>query len=177
MALNSVEKMKLGSCTASEFFQNWRLGLLVLKHSIMKQLLFSMVLLTAISVQAQKTLFTAKVPAATKEAFAKAHPNVTGKWEKEEGAYEVTFKEAGKDKSCVIDKAGSIKETETVIPFSELPPPVTAYINKHYKGVRVKEAAVIVKADGTTLYEAEIKGKDVLFDANGNLTKTKKDHD
>lgn len=136
-----------------------------------------MALLTVISVQAQKNLDAAKVPAAAKAAFAKAHPNVTGKWEKEEGEYEVTFKEAEKEMSCVIDKAGTIKETETEIAPGELPAPVTAYIKKHYNGTKLKEAARIVKADGTTVYEAEIKGKDVLFDAAGNLVKTKKDKD
>ena len=143
----------------------------------MKKMLFSIALLSAISVQAQKDLPPAKVPAASKEAFAKAHPNVTGKWEKEEADYEVTFKEGGRDMSCVIDKSGSIKETETVIPASDLPAPVTAYIASHYKGVKVKEAAIIVKADGTTVYEAEISGKDLLFDKNGNLLTTKKDND
>ena len=136
-----------------------------------------MAILAAVSVQARKNLPASKVPSASKEAFAKAHPNVTGKWEKEEGDYEVTFREGGKDMSCVIDKAGKIKETETVIPLGALPAAVTAYIAKHYKGVKVKEAASIVKADGTTTYEVEIKGKDVLFDAAGNLVKTKKDND
>lgn len=143
----------------------------------MKKMLLSIAILAAVSVQAQKNLPASKVPSASKEAFAKAHPNVIGKWEKEEGDYEVTFREGGKDMSCVIDKAGKIKETETVIPLSALPAAVTAYIAKHYKGVKVKEAASIVKADGTTTYEVEIKGKDVLFDAAGNLVKTKKDND
>src|SRR6476660_4131592 len=104
----------------------------------MKKMLFSVALLSAVSVQAQKNLSSSKVPAASKEAFAKAHPNVAGTWEKEDGDYEVTFKEGGREKSCVIDKTGSIKETETVVPVSELPASVTAYIAKHYKGVKVK---------------------------------------
>lgn len=130
-----------------------------------------------LSAGAQKNISASQVPAASKEAFAKAHPNVTGKWEKEGNDYEVTFKKQGKDMSCVIDKMGSIKETETDMPASELPAAVRAYINKHYKGAKVKEAATIVKADGTTMYEAEIRGKDVFFDAAGNLAKTKKDND
>ena len=143
----------------------------------MKKMLLSIVLLTVITVQAQKNISPDKVPAGTKNAFAKAHPNVIGKWEMEEGEYEVSFKEGGKAMSCVIDKNGMIKETETVIPVSELPAPVSDYIAKHYKGVIVKEAATIVKADGKTIYEAEINGKDVLFDADGKLLKTKKDND
>ena len=143
----------------------------------MKKILFAMAILTAVSVQAQKKLPVSQVPSASKQAFFKAHPNVTGKWEKEEGDYEVSFREGGKDMSCVIDKAGNIKETETVIPVSALPAAVTASLANHYKGIKVREAARIVKADGTTTYEAEIKGKDVLFDANGNVLKTKNDND
>jgi uncharacterized membrane protein YkoI len=142
-----------------------------------KILIFSMAIIGFTSLQAQKNIASSKVPAAAKDAFMKAHPNVTGKWEKEEGSYEVTFKESGKDMSCVVDKGGNILETETVVPLSDLPAPVTAYIAKHYKGVKVKEAAIIVKADGTTVYEAEIKGKDVIFDANGKVIKSKKDND
>lgn len=140
-------------------------------------LILSTIIFGAVVLHAQKNIAPSKVTAAAKEAFVKAHPNITGKWEKEGTDYEVTFKEGGKDMSCVIDKAGMIKETETVMPASELPAPVTAYIAKHYKGTKVKEAATIVKADGTTVYEAEIKGKDVMFDAQGNPVKTKKDND
>ncbi|HSB92326.1 MAG TPA: hypothetical protein VLC28_04375 [Flavitalea sp.] len=144
----------------------------------MKKLLsIGLALITVASIHAQNNLASSSVPAATKAAFAKAHPNVNGKWEKEDGNYEVSFKENGKDMSCIIDKNGSIQETETEIPVSELPSPVTGYIAKHYKGIKVKEAAMIVKADGSIVYEAEIKGEDVLVDAKGNLVNKKKDND
>ncbi len=142
-----------------------------------KSFLLAIAFIGAVSLHAQKNIVAAKVPAAAREAFAKAHPAVTGKWENEDAAYEVTFKESGKDMSCVIDKAGNIQETETVVPLSQLPAPVTAAIAKKYKGVKVKEAATIVKADGTTIYEAQLNGKDVLFDAQGNAVKKKKDND
>lgn len=134
-------------------------------------------LIATLAVIAQKNIAASVVPAPAKAAFAKAHPNVAGKWEKEDGNYEVSFKEGGKNMSCVIDKSGSIQETETEIAVSELPAPVAAYLAMHYKGIKVKEAASIVKKDGKTVYEAEIKGKDVLFDAQGNLVNTKKDND
>jgi hypothetical protein len=143
----------------------------------MKRIIFSLLFVWATSVQAQKNIPAVKIPAATKQAFAKAHPQASGKWEKEGGDYEVSFKENGKSMSCVIDQAGSIKETETVIAAKNFPAPVSNYIKNHYKGAKITEAATIVRADGTTVYEAEIRGKDVLFDANGNLLTTKKDND
>ena len=39
-----------------------------------------------------------------------------------------------------------------------------------YKGLDIGSAK-ITKADGSVVYEAEIKGKDLLFDAKGNLIK------
>ena len=134
-------------------------------------------LIAAITLNAQKNIASSLVPAPAKAAFAKAHPNVIGKWEKEDGNYEVSFKEGGRNMSCVIDKSGSIEETETEIAVTELPAPVTAYLATHYKGIAVKEAASIVKKDGKTVYEAEIKGKDILFDSQGHLVNTKKDND
>jgi hypothetical protein len=129
------------------------------------------------TLHAQKNIPASNVPAAAKEAFAKAHPKLVGQWEMEDGDYEVTFVEGGKNKSCVIDKNGNISETEMTIPVIELPALARTYISKHYKGMKVKEASSIVKADGTTMYEARINASDVLFDAVGNLAKTKKDKD
>lgn len=141
-----------------------------------KLVILSVALVIASTIHAQHNLALSRIPAATKAAFAKAHPNLAGTWEKEAGNYEVSFKEGGKDMSCIIDKNGKIYETETEIGVNQLPSPVTAYLDKHYKGIKVKEAATIVKADGKIIYEAEIKGKDVLFDANGQLIHPVKDN-
>ncbi|MGB8194835.1 MAG: hypothetical protein WCF67_23070, partial [Chitinophagaceae bacterium] len=96
-------------------------------------------------------------------------PRIKGTWEKEEGNYEVSFKESGKEMSCVIDGAGSIIETETTISVQELPQPAKDYIEQHYRNSKIKEAAKIVKANGETTYEAEINKKDVIFDSNGKF--------
>lgn len=148
-----------------------KIGLLA-KHQIMKKfLIVAFTLAGFMGLQAQKKHASVQAPAAAKEAFMKAHPNTTGSWEKEGSNYEVNFKEAGKTMSCVITAKGDILETETDIAVNELPAAVTNYIARHYKGLKVTEAASIVKADGSTVYEAEINGKDVLFDAAGNVIK------
>jgi uncharacterized protein (DUF2147 family) len=116
-----------------------------------------------------------KVPAAAKAAFSKAHPGITGTWEKEKGNYEIEFKDAGKKMSCVIDKSGNIIETETDIAVTELPATVLTYMKEHYKGAKIKEAARIVKGNGEINFEAEVNGKDVVFDANGKFIKEEKD--
>ncbi|MCW3106421.1 MAG: hypothetical protein JWQ09_927 [Segetibacter sp.] len=142
----------------------------------MKKLLMFLAIgaISSIAVSAQQ-LKEGQVPAAAKSAFQKQYPNTTAKWEKEKGNYEVNFKKDGKTMSAVIDKAGTIIETETDIAINELPQSVQSYLKTHYKGAKVKEAAKIVKANGEVNYEGEVNGKDVIFDSNGKFIKEVKD--
>ena len=109
----------------------------------------------------------AKVPAAVKTAFAKNHPGVKVNWEKEKENYEAGFSVSGKETSEVYAVSGSLIETEVSIKTSEFP----AAVMLKLKGMKVAEAAKITKADGSVNYEAEVKGKDLLFYANGNPVK------
>ncbi len=109
----------------------------------------------------------AKVPAAVKTAFTKNHPGVKAKWEMEKQNYEAEFILKGIETSEVYVASGSLVETEVSIKPSEFPAAVMAKL----KGVKISEGAKITKADGTVQYEAEVKGKDLLFDAKGNPVK------
>lgn len=142
----------------------------------MKKLMMMSALVAAIgfSACAQK-LDESKVPAAAKAAFAKQYPGISAKWEKEAGNYEVNFKQNGATMSALYDANGSIKETEMDIKVADLPASVLAYVKDHYKGKSIKEGAKITKADGTVNYEAEVDGKDVIFDATGKFLKEAKD--
>ena len=135
--------------------------------SFLVSVVFALFSLSAIS----QKLNADKVPQVVKTNFGKAHPNASGKWEKEDGNFEVSFKESGKEMSCVIDASGNILETETVIPVNELPQATKDYIKKNYAGVTIKEAAKIVKANGEINYEAEVKKKDLIFDNEGKFLK------
>jgi hypothetical protein len=112
-----------------------------------------------------------KVPATVKESFAKQFPGATAKWEKEEGKYEAVFKYQSHEMSALFDANGIMEESEMEIELSELPLAVTNYLKTNHSGATVKEAAKITKANGEVEYEAEIKGKDLIFDANGNFIK------
>ncbi len=116
-----------------------------------------------------------KAPVAVITAFAKDFPGTSGKWEKEGNEYEVNFKQNGKTMSALYDANGNKVETEMDIKVSDLPAAVTVYLAQHYKGAKVKEAAVITKANGEINYEAEVKGMDVLFTKDGKFIKTAKD--
>lgn len=116
-----------------------------------------------------------KVPLATKAAFEKAHPGALATWEKEVDNFEVNFKEAGKSMSAVIDKSGNILETESDIAVSALPASAATYVQAHYKGSAIKEASMISKANGDIMYEANVNGRDLMFDASGKFIKSVKE--
>lgn len=139
----------------------------------MKKIALSLTLLISVFLFAQK-LDTP--PAAAKTAFAKAYPAATKvKWEKEDGNYEVTFVDKGKEISAIYNSKGVLLESELEMKTTDLPAVITAYMKEHYKGIVIKGAAKITKADGNINYEAAIKGKDVIFDANGKFIKESKD--
>jgi len=142
----------------------------------MKKIIFFSFTFISFSVfaSAQK-LKEAAVPAATKTSFKTKFPGTMGQWEKEDGNYEVTFKENGKSRSAIIDSKGTIIEIETDIVSTELPSTALAYIKKHYTNPKIKGAAKVEKPNGTTNYEATINGKDLLFDTNGTFIKASKE--
>jgi hypothetical protein len=116
-----------------------------------------------------------QVPSKVKLAFQKSYPNTMGKWEQENTMYEVNFKHEGQTMSAVIDKMGNITETESDIAIKQLPAAISAYVKQHYKGAQITEASSIKKSGGEMNYEARVKGKDVIFDANGKFLKESKD--
>lgn len=112
-----------------------------------------------------------EVPANIKSEFAKKYPAATKvKWEKEDGKYESSFFLGKKEMSVLYSPNGVLEETETKITVAELPAKAQKYAKQ--KGT-VKEAAKIEMANGTIKYEAEIKGKDLIFDDKGNFLEEK----
>lgn len=107
-----------------------------------------------------------KVPATVKQAFNKAYPTAKAtKWDKEGNDFEASFEQGKEELSVVFDGKGNVLEVEKEIAFSALPAPVQAAL----KGKKVKETAMITKA-GKTFYEAEVGGKDLMFDAQGKAS-------
>ena len=145
--------------------------------ALLSFLLYSVILPSFLFAQNSKTESQeVTVPTATKAAFVKAFPGSSNvKWEKEGKDYEVNFLQNANKMSAVYDKSGALKETELIIPNEQLPPAITAWVNEHYKGSKISEAAKITKANGTVNYEAEVNKKDLVFDASGKFIKEDKD--
>ena len=142
----------------------------------MKKIMIMAVLAVSVAFSAcAQKLDASKVPAAVKASFAKQYPGVTAKWEKEDAKYEAGFKKDGNSMSALFEVNGTMTESEVDIKVADLPATVLAYVKEHYKGKTIKEGAKITKADGTVNYEAEVDGKDVIFDAVGKFMKEVKD--
>lgn len=142
----------------------------------MKKLMGIMgIVLLASCANAQKT-DASKVPDAVKKSLTKNFPGITAvKWDKEGNDYEASFKKEGNDMSALFMTDGMLMETETDIAVTALPAAVTEYVKSHYKGKAIKEAAIIVKANGEKNYEAEVDEMDVIFDASGKFMKEVKE--
>jgi len=116
-----------------------------------------------------------EVPASIKADFSKKYPAATEvKWEKEAGKYETSFMLDRKEMSVLYNANGAVEETETKIAVSELPTKAKTYALS--KG-SIKETAKIVTANGGVKYEAEVKGKDLIFDDKGNFLEEKVEKD
>ncbi|WP_121810572.1 PepSY-like domain-containing protein [Mucilaginibacter kameinonensis] len=114
-----------------------------------------------------------EVPSAVKQSLAKKYPNASKvTWEKEKGNFEANWGgKSGEDTSVTFTPSGEFVEEVDAIPVSQLPPTVFEYVKTNYKGTKIKEAGRVTNAAGKKMFEAEIKGKDLLFDENGKFLK------
>ena len=111
-----------------------------------------------------------RVPDPVKTSFSRIYPSATNtNWEIEKGNYEVEFLNVGSRMASVFRADGTIVETEVNIKVNELPSKSLAYIKAQYKGKQIKEAAKITKANARINFEAEVDGKDLIFDESGNF--------
>ena len=139
----------------------------------MKKSITALLCLVSLATAARKIAASA-VPSSLQATFAKSFPTAnSAKWEKEkDGGYEVAFMEGDQKLTATYDAAGVWKETEKTIAVVSLPATVTKYVHEHSKGAKIKEAAELKMADGSTHYEAQVKGVDMIFDGDGNYLKS-----
>jgi hypothetical protein len=134
----------------------------------MKKGLIIILLLLTTSVFSQR-IKSSGVPQLVKEKFATLYPEVKNvKWEKEKANYEANFVKDKQSMSVLIDSNGNLIETETEITVSSLPSEVKNAASKKFPGSKIKEASKIIDSKGIVKYEVEVKGKDYLFDKDGN---------
>lgn len=117
------------------------------------------------------------VPAAVKDAFAKKYPGaIKVSWEKEDGNYEANWGgKTGEDNAAQFSPSGNFVEYAQAVETGRLPVEIKNYVKAHYSGVAIKEAAKVTDAAGVITFEADIKGKELIFDAKGLFVKEKKE--
>jgi hypothetical protein len=141
----------------------------------MKPLMFVCTLiLCATCTQAQ----TLNVPDVVKAKFSSLYPTVKSPtWEMEEGMYEASFTYSQVATTVVISAAGEHQQTETAMEPNTLPRMTRYYVMKELSNQPITEASKIMDSKGVVSYEAEVGGKDYLFDAEGNFTGMESDAD
>jgi hypothetical protein len=146
----------------------------------MEKLFVLFALALAVTSCDEQKLKDKEIPTNVKEAFQKQFPSAKeAKWENEDGKFEVSFEQDGKEMSAVFTPVnGALEETEVEIKKEDLPAQALAYISQNYKDEKIEETAKITKANGEINFEAEVKGRDLIFDSNGNfLTAEEEDED
>ncbi len=136
----------------------------------MQKILFLSAILLAATTGMQAASNKGNPPEAVRTAFQQKFPGVTDvDWEKEKnGSWEAEFEQNDVEISASFSTAGQWLETEKEIEVAELP----AAVRTALAGQKIKEAAKITRADGMTVYEAEVKRKAILFDDQGKMMTT-----
>jgi hypothetical protein len=140
-----------------------------MKHT----LLLSLITLGFSTITSAQKVKSTEVPQAVKDALVKNYPSATNViWEKEKGNFEANWGGRSKeDNSVVFTPDGILVEMVVAIPVAELPAGVATYVKAHYPGAKISEAGKVKDAKGKISYEAEVKGKDLVFDQEGNFLK------
>jgi hypothetical protein len=133
----------------------------------------SLIAVTMTGISVAQDLNSKDVPETVKTVFAKKYPDAKKvSWEKEKGNYEANWGgKSGEDSSVTLTPSAIYVEIVVAIPVGQLPPSVAPYVNKQYNGAKIREAGKVTDAAGRHMYEAEIKGKDLIFDEKGGFIK------
>jgi hypothetical protein len=132
----------------------------------------SMITVTAFA----QDMSTANVPANVKAECLKKFPKSAQAkvaWEMEKGNYEANWGgKSGEDNAAMFSPAGVFLELVKAIPINQLPSAAIMYVKEHEKGATIKEAGLVTDPNGVVTYEAELKGKELIFDKNGAFMKS-----
>ena len=138
----------------------------------MKHLIIVLLISLSINTTYAQKISAEKVPVAVLKSFKSNFPKtLKAKWEIENGNYEAEYEEGKTEHSALFKADGTLIETEIEIAVNQLPKAVIAYVAKNMNGKKIKEASIITETNGKKKYEAEVGGKDYLFDESGNLLK------
>lgn len=130
-----------------------------------KVMFFTLLFFVSSSIPMQAAGCKKTPPETVRIAFLQKFPGMTDvDWDQEKnGDWEAEFEQNNQEMSASFHPNGQWVETETDLRIADLP----AAVRQALQGKKVREAAHILRADGSTVYEAEVGRKDLLFYANG----------
>ncbi len=135
----------------------------------MKHLIIVLCVALSINTLFAQKISIDKVPTSVLKSFQTKFPTIKkAKWEIEKGNYEAEYDEDKIEHSALFKADGTLIETEIEIAVTQLPKAIVDYVTKNMNGKKIKEASIITETNGKKKYEAEVGGKDYLFDENGN---------
>ncbi len=113
------------------------------------------------------------IPATVKSALKQKYPKAAKvTWEKEKGNYEANWGgKSGEDLSVQFTPRGEFIEQVQAIKVDGLLSTISTYVKQHYKGAKITKAGKVTDAKGNNYFEAEVKGKDLVFDKKGDFVK------
>ncbi|ASK29173.1 hypothetical protein CEY12_03210 [Chryseobacterium sp. T16E-39] len=142
----------------------------------MKKLAVLVIMISGATIVHAQKIQQAKVPASVQTTFKTQFPEAKKvKWEKEKDNFEAEFQSNGIAYSVLFGGGGDIIEKEVPIKVNTLSTSIKQFITDKYPDQKIKEAAKITDSKGVMTYEAEVDGKDLIFDMNGKFLKEIKD--
>lgn len=112
------------------------------------------------------------VPDVVQDAFKKMHPNPGDlEWVQESGIFEAKFKDGAMTGAVSFNLSGEVVETEEVIRKEQLPDlkGIEEFIKTNYPGAILGQCERIVDHNAKTVYEVQIKGKELVFNDAGKF--------
>lgn len=110
-----------------------------------------------------------RIPEVVLEAYKNEYKEVKAHWTVEGKNFEAEFKYQGRSTSVLYDSLGNKLETETECAWSEIPEKLTQKIKVMFPKAHIKETSRLLLADGSVLYEFEVKGQDVFLNENAEI--------
>jgi hypothetical protein len=145
----------------------------------MKKLLFLLIAGASTTLVHGQDVAPADVPSVVANALKVKYPDAAKiEWELKEDTYKADFEIGSTDHDVWITKTGNIIKHKEDIKKSQLPPAVTANIQKDFANYKIDDADK-VETEGKVLYQVELDGtsedRKLLFNQDGTLVENKVD--
>ncbi len=143
----------------------------------MKKLLILMVAVMMSSLTFAQRVQEQDVPVIVRTTIKEKFPQTNAQnttWEKDKEHYRAVYRDRDNDQYVKIRSNGRIMEIKEKVNEDVLPANMRNYVENNYSGHRIKEVHKTTDENGNVTYHTEVKGKNLIFDRNGNYLREEK---